>query len=137
MAALIGGGTEAQSAGLGTLFEAYGLAFQIIDDVLNLRGFEENRKDRGEDITQSKVTAPVAKAMSRLPIDQRRSLWRLVSSGSKDASTIQQAITRTAATPRLANIPRASPGPRPRHRSPARRSLLPLLRGSKITNGDC
>lgn len=92
MAALIGGGTEAQSEGLGSLFEAYGLAFQIIDDILNLRGFEENRKDRGEDITQGKITAPVAKAMTRLPVNERRALWRLVSSKPTDAATIREAV---------------------------------------------
>jgi geranylgeranyl pyrophosphate synthase len=92
MAALIGGGTEVQAAGLGSLFEAYGLAFQIIDDVLNLRGFEENRKERGEDITHGKITAPVAKAMSLLPLEERRLLWRLVSSKPSAAGTIRNAI---------------------------------------------
>ncbi len=79
MSALIGGGTDAQSEALGRLFEAYGLAFQIIDDVLNLRGFDEDRKSRGEDITQGKVTAPVAKAMTRLPLERRRELWSRLS----------------------------------------------------------
>ena len=92
MATLIGGGTDLQSDGLGSLFEAYGLAFQIIDDVLNLRGFEEDRKDRGEDITQGKVTAPVAKAMSRLPLDERRALWKLVSAKPSEPAAIREVI---------------------------------------------
>jgi geranylgeranyl pyrophosphate synthase/predicted secreted hydrolase len=92
MAAMIGGGTDAQCEGLGSLFEAYGLAFQIVDDVLNLRGFEENRKNRGEDITEGKVTAPVAKAMTLLPLNERRALWALVSSRPGDAETISAAI---------------------------------------------
>jgi len=92
MAVLIGGGTNQQAEGLGRLFEAYGLAFQIIDDVLNLRGFEENRKSRGEDVTQGKVTAPIAKAMSRLGPDERRELWALLSSKPSEPARIQQVI---------------------------------------------
>jgi geranylgeranyl pyrophosphate synthase/predicted secreted hydrolase len=92
MAALIGGGTDEQAEGLGRLFEAYGLAFQIIDDVLNLRGFDENRKSRGEDVTQGKVTAPIAKAMSLLEQAERRELWSLLSSKPSDPARIQQVI---------------------------------------------
>jgi geranylgeranyl pyrophosphate synthase/predicted secreted hydrolase len=92
MSALIGGGTEAQSEALGDLFEAYGLAFQIIDDVLNLRGFDEDRKNRGEDITQGKVTAPVAKAMARLPLEGRRELWSRLSARPSDRERILDVI---------------------------------------------
>ena len=92
MSALIGGGTEAQSEALGNLFEAYGLAFQIIDDVLNLRGFDEDRKNRGEDITQGKVTAPIAKAMTRLTLEGRRDLWSRLSARPSDRDAIQDVI---------------------------------------------
>jgi geranylgeranyl pyrophosphate synthase len=79
MAALIGDGTEAQVDGLGNLFEAFGIAFQIVDDVLNLKGFQRDLKTRGEDIREGKVTAPVAQAMSRLDRDARAQLWRTLS----------------------------------------------------------
>lgn len=92
MAALIGGGTEQQSEAAGALFEAYGLAFQIIDDVLNLRGFDENRKNRGEDVTQGKVTAPIAKAMGRLSPAERRELWALLASKPAEHDRILQVI---------------------------------------------
>ena len=74
------------------MFEAFGLAFQIIDDVLNLRGFDENRKNRGEDITEGKVTAPVAKAMGRLSREDRRDLWSILSGKPADRATIARAI---------------------------------------------
>ena len=61
MGALVGGGTPAQINVLGMYMESIGLAFQIMDDVLNLKGFEGNVKDRGEDIKAGKVTFPVAK----------------------------------------------------------------------------
>ena len=75
MGAIAGGGTEAQIEGLGRFFEDLGLAFQIIDDVLNLRGFKGNLKAKAEDIVQGKVTLPVAKALSRLPKREREWLW--------------------------------------------------------------
>jgi geranylgeranyl pyrophosphate synthase/predicted secreted hydrolase len=92
MAAMIGGGTTEQAEGLGRLFESFGLAFQIIDDVLNLRGFDENRKNRGEDITAGKITAPVAKAMGRLPLHDRQRLWSIVASQPNDRAAIGEAI---------------------------------------------
>src|SRR5262249_31661679 len=92
IAARLGGGTAEQADALGRLFEAYGLAFQIVDDVLNLRGFDENRKTRGEDIEQGKVTAPVAKAMARLGLSERRALWAIVRSQPTDPAVIRRAI---------------------------------------------
>jgi geranylgeranyl pyrophosphate synthase/predicted secreted hydrolase len=92
MAALLGGGTEKQSESVGLLFESYGLAFQIIDDVLNLRGFQENRKNLGEDITRGKITAPVAKAMGRLGRADRGKLWSIIDSKPADPETIREAI---------------------------------------------
>lgn len=92
IAALVGGGTEEQADGLGHLFEAFGVAFQIIDDVLNLRGFEDNRKVHAEDITAGKITAPVAKAMGRLDRAGRARLWQIVSSKPADRSTIAEAV---------------------------------------------
>ena len=71
MGAVAGGGTPDQIAAVGEFFEALGLAFQIVDDVLNLRGFDGDLKSRGEDVAQGKVTLPVAEAMGRLPADQR------------------------------------------------------------------
>ena len=92
MAVFLGGGTEQQSESVGRLFESYGLAFQIIDDVLNLRGFQENRKNRGEDITRGKITAPVAKAMGRLGKSDRIRLWSIIDSKPADPDTIREAI---------------------------------------------
>jgi geranylgeranyl pyrophosphate synthase/predicted secreted hydrolase len=92
VAALIGGGSKAQVETLAALFESYGLAFQIVDDVLNLRGFDSKRKTRGEDITEGKVTAPVAKAMGRLSPAERRELWAILSSKPADGDRVARAI---------------------------------------------
>lgn len=92
--AILGGGTDLQVEGIGNFFEAIGLAFQIIDDVLNLRGFEGNLKAKGEDIQQGKVTLPVVKGLGLLPIDGRRWLWKELSSKTRDPETIATIIVK-------------------------------------------
>ncbi|CAB9517706.1 Heterodimeric geranylgeranyl pyrophosphate synthase large subunit (Partial), partial [Seminavis robusta] len=90
--AKLGGGSKAQSDALGDFFEALGIAFQIVDDVLNLRGFTDGLKTKGEDITAGKVTYPVAKAMCRLEKEDRAKLWEIVSSRPEDIETIGKAV---------------------------------------------
>ncbi len=81
MGGAAGKGTQEQIDALGLFFESVGLAFQIIDDVLNIRGFQKDLKSRGEDIVHGKVTLPVAKAMGRLTLEQRQWLWRTLQCG--------------------------------------------------------
>ncbi|CAB9510676.1 Heterodimeric geranylgeranyl pyrophosphate synthase large subunit [Seminavis robusta] len=92
MGSRLGGGSEAQSNGLAVFAEALGIAFQIVDDVLNLRGFVDGLKTKGEDITAGKVTYPVAVAMSRLKKEDRAKLWEYVSSKPEDIETIGKAV---------------------------------------------
>lgn len=92
LGAIKGKAKQAQIDGLGNFFEALGLAFQIIDDVLNLRGFKGDLKDRGEDITAGKITMPVAKAMGLLAQPDREWLWQQVSSKPHDTSVIAEVI---------------------------------------------
>lgn len=92
MGAVAGGGDEKQIAAVGQFFDAVGLAFQIIDDVLNLRGFKGDLKSKGEDICHAKVTLPLAKALGRLPAEERRELWSLVSSKPSDPAVVAKCI---------------------------------------------
>jgi geranylgeranyl pyrophosphate synthase/predicted secreted hydrolase len=92
--ALLGGGSEVQIDALGTFFEAIGLAFQIIDDVLNLRGFEGGLKAKGEDIQHGKVTLPIAKALELLPRADRQWLFKTLSSKPEDAATVDKVIAK-------------------------------------------
>jgi geranylgeranyl pyrophosphate synthase/predicted secreted hydrolase len=94
MGAVAGGGTEEQIEGLGHFFESVGLAFQIIDDVLNLRGFKGDLKSRGEDIMHGKVTLPVAKAMARLPREERAWLWETIRSKPRDPAVVGAVIEK-------------------------------------------
>jgi geranylgeranyl pyrophosphate synthase/predicted secreted hydrolase len=92
VAVRIARGSQAQQDALATLFGAYGLAFQIVDDVLNLRGFEGKLKTVGEDIVEGKVTAPVAKAFGLLDRDERGALSVALRDGSRDAAAVERAI---------------------------------------------
>jgi geranylgeranyl pyrophosphate synthase/predicted secreted hydrolase len=92
MGAILGGGSERQIEELGTFFEAVGLAFQVMDDVLNLRGFEGDLKVRGEDIRQGKVTLPVVKALGLLPRQRRERLWETLRAKPSDETQVLHVI---------------------------------------------
>lgn len=92
--ALGGGGTEAQVEGVGLFFEDLGLAFQIIDDVLNLRGFKGDLKAKAEDVQQGKVTLPVVKALGRLPKDERVWLWNTLKEKPQDQEVVQSVVDK-------------------------------------------
>ncbi|MCB9256921.1 MAG: polyprenyl synthetase family protein [Chitinophagales bacterium] len=89
---ILGGGSEIQIAGLGAYYEALGISFQIIDDTLNLRGFKDGLKTKGEDITAGKITYPVAKAMTRLNQEDRARLWEIVSAKTEKLEEIREAV---------------------------------------------
>lgn len=81
MGAVVGTGPEGDGAlveVLGEYFERVGTAFQIVDDVLNLRGFEGHLKQRGEDLSTAKVTLPLLACLARLDRATARSLWHAI-----------------------------------------------------------
>lgn len=90
--AILGGGSDIQIEALGDFFETVGLAFQIIDDVLNLRGFRNELKERGEDIRNGTVTLPIAKAMERLDATERHKLVSNLKEQSNDPKVINRVI---------------------------------------------
>jgi geranylgeranyl pyrophosphate synthase/predicted secreted hydrolase len=92
MGAVVGGGSNEQIAAVGEFFEAVGLAFQIMDDVLNLRGFKGNLKQRGEDITNGTVTLPIAVAMGTLEKKDREWLWATLQSKPTDPAIVSAAV---------------------------------------------
>ncbi len=97
MGALVGGGGEGQIEAVGRFFEALGLAFQIVDDVLNLRGFKGNLKSAGEDIANGTITLPVAKALGRMAEGDRAALARTMQSKPKDLAVVAAVIAKLEA----------------------------------------
>ena len=94
MGAVVGGGTKEQIEAVGQFFEAVGLAFQIIDDVLNLRGFKGELKVRGEDITNGAITLPIVKAMSRLVLKERQWVWKTLQSKPKNPIVVSYVVEK-------------------------------------------
>ena len=60
MGALVGGGTDEQIEAIGKYFEGVGLAFQIMDDVLNLRGLYFGKADQSvEEDAKAKIVEEI------------------------------------------------------------------------------
>jgi len=56
---IVGNGNQQNIDLMGAFMEVVGIAFQIVDDVLNIRGFEQKSKQKGEDIKDGKLTIPI------------------------------------------------------------------------------
>ena len=101
MGALVGGGSDIQIEAIGRYYESIGVSFQIMDDVLNLRGLYSGKADKaegnelktlGEDITAGKVTIPVVKALRLLSKDTMRKMWATIKSKPADRATVNGII---------------------------------------------
>ena len=73
--AVLGHATHQQEAALGDYFLAMGLAFQVIDDVINLQGFGKSLKTKAEDLIEGKITAPVIRAFMLLKDQPEKRAW--------------------------------------------------------------
>lgn len=92
MGAIVGGGSDAQIEGLGRYFESLGLAFQMVDDVLNLRGFAGDLKMHGEDLAHGKVTLPVVNTLGKLDLGERTWLWEAIQAKPQEQAAIDVII---------------------------------------------
>ncbi len=95
MGAVIARATEEQISALGDYCEAIGLAYQISDDVMDLRGVTAPTgsgervmtKHTAEDLRAGKVTMPLAHAVGLLPGSRMREVWHAVRDGAADHAT--------------------------------------------------
>ena len=94
MAAIIAEATPAQAKALEDFGTNLGLAFQIVDDALNLRGFEGDLKEVGEDIRDGKITYPVIKAMAKISKADREHIWAVLKEHTEDRKKIHGVIDK-------------------------------------------
>ncbi|WP_433339975.1 polyprenyl synthetase family protein [Streptomyces sp. CA-253872] len=94
-AALVTGAGLRRHHALAAFGEALGTAYQIADDVADLRGVRHKgsaTKQAGEDTRNSKVTMPLAHAVTLLPRPRLRALWDTLS--APDAGERERAEVR-------------------------------------------
>jgi len=87
---ILGRGTEKQFAGFARYAEAIGIAFQIQDDILNLKG--GLGKDYGEDITEGKMSLPVIQTLSIANKRDKAALISILKKHSTNRKDINAAI---------------------------------------------
>ncbi|MDE0707445.1 MAG: polyprenyl synthetase family protein [Candidatus Poseidoniales archaeon] len=73
-AAIIAGATDTEALNLREFGMELGIAFQLVDDILDLTGDERMGKPRGSDIHEGKMTLPIIHALTLLHGDSRRIL---------------------------------------------------------------
>ena len=81
-AAIIAGATPEQSKALGRFGMELGIAFQLMDDLLDLRGDERMGKLRGKDIIEGKMTLPLIHALTLLHGKRRQRLSEILNNFS-------------------------------------------------------
>lgn len=105
MGALLGGGDEQQVEELRQFGSDLGMAFQVIDDVLDLRESSETiGKPAGNDLRQGVVTVPVMRYAASLANDapQRKTITGIVDGEITDQSAIDELISEIRTSNALA-----------------------------------
>ena len=90
--AILGKASDSQIDILSDFFEALGLAFQIMDDVINLRGHQNSLKSPAEDLITGKITYPIAKSLEFLTTEELRWVLTLLTEKSTDRAKHQRLI---------------------------------------------
>jgi geranylgeranyl pyrophosphate synthase len=91
--AISGGASQQQLEALGTFGEMVGVAFQIIDDVLNVHGdVKEYGKEIGGDIREGKKTVLAAHALREASPSDRKEFANLLGKKGITQSGIRKAI---------------------------------------------
>jgi octaprenyl-diphosphate synthase len=89
---IIAGASEAQVQALFTYGDALGVAFQIVDDLLDYGGSDtEIGKNTGDDFRERKVTLPVIRALAHATPEERAFWVRVIEKGDQRPGDLEQA----------------------------------------------
>ena len=89
---VIAGAPEDQVRALFTYGDALGVAFQIVDDLLDYGGTDVAiGKNTGDDFRERKVTLPVIKAVAKADADERAFWVRVIEKGQQQDGDLEQA----------------------------------------------
>ncbi|WCR11430.1 polyprenyl synthetase family protein [Paracoccus stylophorae] len=90
---VIAGAPEAQIAALHDYGDALGIAFQIVDDLLDYGGATQTiGKNVGDDFRERKLTLPVIKAVARADDDERAFWVRVIEKGDQRDGDLEHAL---------------------------------------------
>ncbi len=91
--AVIAGASEAEVRALFTYGDALGIAFQIVDDLLDYGGSDAAiGKNTGDDFRERKLTLPVIKAVSRATAEERAFWQRVIEAGDQRDGDLETAL---------------------------------------------
>lgn len=77
-AAIVAGSSQEDAEALGRFGMELGIAFQLMDDILDLQGDERMGKPRGADVIEGKMTLPLIHALTLLHGDKRKKLSNIL-----------------------------------------------------------
>lgn len=90
---IVAGGGEAQVAGLREFGDALGIAFQIVDDLLDYGGATAAiGKNTGDDFRERKLTLPVIKAVAAAGAEDRAFWSRVIERGEQREGDFETAL---------------------------------------------
>lgn len=90
---VIAGAPESQIQALYDYGDALGVAFQIVDDLLDFQGDSTaTGKNVGDDFRERKLTLPIIKAVARADADERAFWKRTIEKGDQQGGDLEQAI---------------------------------------------
>ncbi|MBI5355248.1 MAG: polyprenyl synthetase family protein [Candidatus Aenigmarchaeota archaeon] len=92
LAAILAGSSVKKEMAMGHFAEAIGVAFQIQDDILNLRPTEKWGKTAGDDISEGKRTLIVIHFLKKARPSERRRLLKILDSHTKNKTSVKAAI---------------------------------------------
>ncbi len=91
---VIAGAPEDQVTALRIYGDALGVAFQIVDDLLDYGGSDTAiGKNTGDDFRERKVTLPVIKAVAKASAEERAFWVRVIEKGAQEDGDLEQALT--------------------------------------------
>ena len=139
---VIAGAPEEQVAALHAYGDALGMAFQIVDDLLDYGGTAAAiGKNVGDDFRERKLTLPVIKAVAAADAEERAFWVRVIEKGDQREGDLEQRAGAAGRARRAgrARAPRRWTGrrrPRPRWRAAAReRAARHAVRSGRLRRG--
>lgn len=97
--AITGGAPKADAERLAAFGEELGLAFQLVDDILNIKPDDPHwGKETAEDIVQGKRSLQVLYALERLEGARRRRLLEILDSRTHDPEVLREAVALIEST---------------------------------------